>query len=130
MKKFLFCLPALCCFIYYSNAQSKTTHIDKLMHQYAANGQFNGVVLVAEKGKIIYQKAFGIADFEWNLKSSLDAKFEIASITKTFTALMVMRLWEQGLISLDGKISDYLKDYPSGNGSKISIRQLLTHSSG
>ena len=131
MKKYVYCL-----FVLYSysltnaKAQSKADNIEKLMTQYVANKQFNGVVLVAEKGKVIYQKAFGIADYEWDIKNTTDTKFEIASITKAITALMIMHLAEQGKINLDGKISDYLKDYPTEAGSKINITHLLTHSSG
>jgi CubicO group peptidase (beta-lactamase class C family) len=100
------------------------------MKQYVAYGQFNGVVLIAEKGKVLYQKAFGVADFEWDIKNTTDTKFEIASITKTITALMIMRLAEHGRINLNGYISDYLQDYPAESGSRITITHLLTHSSG
>ena len=131
MRKYFYCLFILCCYTYNNlNAQSKAGHIEKLMKQYAANDQFNGVILVAEKGKVIYQKAFGVADYEWNIKNTTDTKFEIASITKTVTALMIMQLVERGKIALNGHISDYLKDYPEETGSKITITHLLTHSSG
>src|SRR6185503_6720672 len=131
VKKYCYCFFILCCCTYNdSSAQSKAQHIEKLMKQYAANDQFNGVVLVAEKGKVIYQQAFGIADYEWNIKNTTDAKFEIASITKTVTALMIMQLAERGKIDLNGNISDYLKDYPEETGSRITITHLLTHSSG
>ena len=117
MKKYFYCLFILCCYTYNNtNAQSKAGHIEKLMNQYAANDQFNGVILVAEKGKIIYQKSFGVADYEWNIKNTIDTKFEIASITKTVTALMIMQLVERGKIDLNGTISDYLKDYPAETG--------------
>lgn len=100
------------------------------MKQYASNQQFNGVVLVAERGKIIYEKAYGLADYEWKVANTPDTKFEVASITKTFTALMIMQLAEHGDINLDGKISDYLPDYPKESGEKITITHLLSHSSG
>lgn len=131
MRKYCFCLFIICCYTYNSpNAQTKAGHIEKLMKQYTANDQFNGVVLVAEKGNVIYQKAFGVADYEWNIKNTTDTKFEIASITKTVTALMIMQLVERGKIDLTGHIADYLKDYPAETGSKITITHLLTHSSG
>lgn len=120
----------LCFFAFNSFAQTKSGSIEQLMKQYASNKQFNGVVLVAEKGRIIYQGAFGIADYEWNIANTTDTRFEIASITKTFTALMIMQLAEHGKIKLGGKISDYLKEYPKETGDKISITQLLEHSSG
>ena len=131
MKKYFYCLFILCCYKYNNaNAQSKAGHIEKLMRQYAATDQFNGVVLVAENGKLIYQNVFGVADYEWNIKNTIDTKFEIASITKTFTALMIMQLAERGKINLNGTVADYLKDYPAETGSKITITHLLVHSSG
>lgn len=110
--------------------QTQPEKIDKLMSKFYKNEQFNGVILVADDGKVIYKKAFGVADFEWNVNHTIDTKFEIASITKTFTALLVMKLSESEKINLDAKINDYLKDYPLENGSKITVRQLLTHTSG
>jgi len=75
MIKYFYCLFILCCYTYNnSNAQTKAVHIEKLIKQYADNDQFNGVVLVAEEGKVIYQKAFGIADYEWNIKNTTDKK--------------------------------------------------------
>ncbi len=104
--------------------------VEKLMQQYASVEQFNGVVLVAEKGKIIFRHAYGYADHEWNIANTTDTKFEIASITKTFTALMVMQLAEHGNLNLEGKITDYLPEYPAETGNKITITQLLAHTSG
>src|SRR6185503_2155791 len=125
MKKYFHCLFIVCFLSFHnSSAQSKAVKIEKPMDLSAAYGQFNGVVLVAEKGNIIFQKAYGLADQEWGSKNTIDTKFEIASITKTFTALMVMRLAEQGRIDLKAHISDYLKDYPAETGSKITITHL------
>ena len=85
---------------------------------------------MAEEGKIIYENRFGKANIEWNIDNTLDTKIEIASITKTFTALMIMQLVEQGKVKLDGKISEYIKSYPVETGNKITVDHLLRHSSG
>ena len=113
-----------------SFSQSKAAEVSRIVTAYNKIGQFNGLILVAENGKIIYEKAFGQANYEWGINNSLDTKMEIASITKTFTALMIMQLIEQGKIKLDGKVSDYLKNYPAETGTKISVDHLLRHSSG
>ena len=113
-----------------SYSQSKARTINQIITAYNKIGQFNGLILVAENGKIIYEKAFGKATYEWDINNSLDTKMEIASITKTFTALMIMKLIEEGKLKLDGKISDYLKNYPQETGAKISVDHLLRHSSG
>ena len=79
-------------------AQAQSQDIHKVMTRYNGIGQFNGLILVAEQGKVVYEKAFGKASYEWNIDNTLDTKMEIASITKTFTALMIMQLIEQGKI--------------------------------
>jgi CubicO group peptidase (beta-lactamase class C family) len=111
-------------------AQSKPELIHRLMSRYHTIGQFNGLVLVAEQGKVIYEKAFGKASYEWNIDHGPDSRIEIASITKTFTALMIMQLIEQGKINLNGTIADYLTDYTGEGAAQITIDHLLRHSSG
>jgi CubicO group peptidase (beta-lactamase class C family) len=104
--------------------------IDSLMQKYYLNGVFNGVVLVAKNGEVIYKKAFGYADREWNIQNTTDTKFRIASISKPFTALLVLQLAASGKIDLNGTISDYIPDYKGKLGDSITIHQLLTHTSG
>lgn len=109
---------------------SKAAQIDKLMMTAHGYGQFNGSVLVAENGRVIYKKGLGLANMEWNIANAPDTKFRLGSITKQFTAMLVMQLVEQGKIKLDGKLSDYLPDYRRDVGEKVTIHQLLTHTSG
>jgi CubicO group peptidase (beta-lactamase class C family) len=115
-----------------TNAFSQQTaqKIDALVKQYSNYGQFNGSVLVAEKGKIIYEKGFGLANMEWAIPNQPDTKFRIGSLTKQFTAALVLQLVEEGKIKLDGKLSDYLSDYRKDTGEKVTIHQLLNHTSG
>lgn len=111
-------------------SQNKAAEIDKLMQAYYNLGKFNGTVLVAESGKVIYKKGFGLANMEWNIPNKPDTKFRIASLTKQFTSMLVMQLVEEGRIKLDGKISDYLPEYRKDIGEKVTIHHLLTHTSG
>jgi len=111
-------------------AQDKSVKIDELMKIYQSYGQFNGAVLVAENGKVIYKKGLGLANMEWNIPNETDTKFRLGSITKQFTAALILQLVEQGKIKLDGKISDYLPDYRKDVGDKITVHHLLTHTSG
>lgn len=108
----------------------KVYELDKLMSAYAEYGKFNGSVLVAEKGKVIYKKGFGFADMEWNIPNQPDTKHRLASVTKQFTSMLIMQLVEQGKLKLDVPISTYLPDYPKKNGDVITIHHLLTHTSG
>jgi len=113
-----------------SFAQTKAKKIDELMTLYHKYGQFNGVILVAERGRVLHERAFGQANLEWGIPNTLDTKFEIASMTKPMTALIIFQLLEEGKIRLDGKISDYIPYYPRETGAKITVDQLLNHTSG
>lgn len=90
--------------------------------------EFNGTALVMQKGKIIYEKAFGMADREWAVPNTIETKYRIGSVTKQFTAACIMQLAEQGKLSLDDKLSKYITDYPKGDS--VTIHMLLNHTSG
>jgi CubicO group peptidase (beta-lactamase class C family) len=93
-------------------------------------GQFNGAILVVDRGRTIYQGAFGLASMELGVPNTTTTRFDIASMTKAMTAIMIMQLAQEGRVRLDAKISDYLPSYPRETGARISVEQLLTHSSG
>ncbi|MDO7845844.1 serine hydrolase [Hymenobacter sp. M29] len=113
-----------------TQAQSLPKQLDALAVSYAKAGQLNGTVLVAEHGKVVFAKGYGLANREWNQPNAADTKFRLGSLTKQFTALLVMQLVEKGKLKLDGHVSDYLPDYPKAAGDKITIHHLLTHTSG
>jgi CubicO group peptidase (beta-lactamase class C family) len=113
-----------------ASAQDKAKQIDELMRRYVDNGKFNGSVLVVENGKVIFKKGYGLANMEWNIPNTPDTRFRLGSLTKQFTAMLIMQLVEQGKLKLEGKITDYLTDYPKTAGDKITIHHLLTHTSG
>jgi len=104
--------------------------IDKFVNECYSKGLFSGNVLVADKGKIIYENSFGYSNCETEELNKIDTKFRIGSMTKQFTSMMIMQLIEEGAIRLDGKITDYLKEYRGDTGDKITIHHLLTHQSG
>jgi len=114
----------------YTFGQKKAGKIDELMKLHHDYGLFNGSVLVAEAGKVIYKKGIGLANMEWNIPNMPDTKFRIGSITKQFTSMLILQLVEQGKIKLDGKISEYLPYYRKDTGEKVTIHQLLIHTSG
>jgi len=127
----LLLLCCLCCASQVSCAQDPAAvKVGQLLDKYAAYHQLNGAVLVAREGKVIFKKGYGYANFEWDIPNATDTKFRLASVTKQFTAMLILQLSENGKLKLDGKISDYLPDYPKANGSRITIYQLLTHTSG
>ena len=104
--------------------------IDALLNNYYQNGQLNGSVLVARSGEVIYKNGFGFANLEWMIPNTPDTKFRLASVTKQFTAMLIMQLVEEGKLKLDGRLSDYLPDYRSDVGGKVTIHHLLLHTSG
>ncbi|HEV7684837.1 MAG TPA: serine hydrolase [Pyrinomonadaceae bacterium] len=110
--------------------QPKAAKIDAVMSLYHKYGQFNGAVLVADNGKVVYKKGLGLANMEWNVPNETDTKFRLGSITKQFTATLILQLVEQGRIKLDGKVSDYLPDYRQDTGGRMTIHHLLSHTSG
>lgn len=117
----------------YAAAQSqsqKAAKIDEVMTMANKYRLFNGSVLVAENGKVIYKKGFGLANMEWNIPNTTETRFRLGSITKQFTATIILQLVEQGKIKLDGKLSDYLPDYRKDVGEKVTVHQLLNHTSG
>jgi len=111
-------------------AQDRIRQIDDLLARYHTYQQFNGAALVAENGKVLYKKGFGLANMEWNIPNEPDTKFRLGSITKQFTATLILQLVQQGKIKLDGKVSDYLPEYRKDTGSRMTIHHLLSHTSG
>jgi CubicO group peptidase (beta-lactamase class C family) len=88
---------------------------------------FNGSVLVAENGKIIYKNSIGYADIDKKIMNGVSTRFSLASLSKVFTAVAVMQLEEKGRLKLDDPLVRFLPDFPY---PAITIRQLLSHTSG
>ncbi len=103
------------------NAQKK--EIDSII---GAQQDFSGVVLIAENGKPVYHKAFGYREFEPQIPLKITDIFELASVSKQFTAMIIMMLKEKGKLNYNDLVEKYLEIPYKG----ISIRHLLTHTSG
>ena len=129
-KAFLFAIASLLFLSMVSIAQDKTEKINDLITRYQEYGLFNGSALVSEDGEVIFRNGYGFANMEWKIPNTSETLFRIGSISKQFTATIIMQLVEEGKIDLDGKLTDYLSDYRKDTGDKISIHQLLNHTSG
>ena len=114
----------------YSYGQSKFIAVDNELIKLNKERLFNGSVLVAKNGKIVYQKKVGFADIEHKVPIVANTKFELASISKTFTAILILQLVESGKIKLDAKISDYIPEFARNDSGQITIHHLLSHTSG
>lgn len=110
--------------------ETKQQKIYDLVNACYEYGQFNGSVLVAEKGKVIYKNGFGKANLEWDIPNKVDTKHRLASISKQFTAMAIIQLVVENKLKLDAPVTEYLPNYPKVNGDKITIHHLLTHTSG
>jgi len=108
-------------------AQPVTTALDSFYTRMARAGQLSGNVLVAENGKIVYQKSFGYADREQQRPNTAGTEFNLASVSKTFTATAILQLCEKKKLKLDDTYTHYFPEFPYRD---ITIRQLLSHSSG
>ena len=108
----------------------RLAQIDRLLQQYHDYGLFNGVALVAEGDRVLYQKGFGEAEMAWHVPNTPATRFRIASVTKQFTAALALQLIEQGAMDLDAPITRYWPEYPAAQGDAVTIRQLLNHTSG
>ncbi|GAA3766051.1 serine hydrolase domain-containing protein [Flavobacterium ginsengiterrae] len=112
--------------VFFQNLEAK---IDSLIPAKFKSENPGGAFLVVKKGKVLYRKAFGMADLELNIKMKPEFVFEIGSMTKQFTAISVLILAEKGKLKLDDEITKFIPDYPT-NGNNITIHHLLTHTSG
>jgi CubicO group peptidase (beta-lactamase class C family) len=106
--------------------------LDSLTGAYHELGQFDGAVLVAREGRVLFARAYGEANREWTVPNTVDTRFRIGSMTKAVTAVLVLQLVDNGRIGLDSTISRYVADsvFPRRLGDRITVRQLLTHTSG
>jgi CubicO group peptidase (beta-lactamase class C family) len=111
-------------------AENARARIDRLMNSYCKNGQFNGTILVKNDKDIIYERAFGLANREWGIENTLDSKFLIGSVSKAYTALMVLILANEGSIDLNATINAYIPQYEGPGKNLATIHQMLTHTSG
>lgn len=103
---------------------------DSLFNAYYQNGLFEGTVLIANDTGIVYQKAFGYANHDFQVPNTLNTVFGIGSMSKPFTAILVLQLIQKGKLEVDAPISTYLPEYRKDIGKKVTIRHLLTHTSG
>lgn len=121
----LICLFNIAGLVAQTSVQKKT--LDSALTQLHQQGMFNGVVLLAEKGKITYQQALGVTGTGSEKPLSLSSSFNLASVSKQFMAMMAMILKEREALQYDDKVQKYLPAFPY---PAITIRHLLTHTGG
>jgi CubicO group peptidase (beta-lactamase class C family) len=92
---------------------------------------YSGVVLVARRGKIVFERAAGLADREKKIPVARDTRFRLGSMNKMFTTVAILQLLDAGQLALDDPIGKHLTDYPNAElAAKVTVRHLLTHRGG
>lgn len=126
MKKLLLLL-LLCPFFSKAQINQKVKKVDSLLTYLQERDLFNGTVLIGNKGKIVFKKAYGITNTPDNKKLTTASAFNLASVSKQFYTMMAMILKEQGKLKFDDKVNRYLPEFPY---DQITVRQLMNHTSG
>lgn len=103
--------------------------MEEVVRAATANNRFMGTVLVARGDSVVFSKAYGSANLEWDIPNTPATKFRIGSVTKQFTAAAILLLEERGRLSTDDLVSQHIPDAPRA-WEKITIFHLLTHTSG
>lgn len=107
--------------------QNKRKHLQTLFETLGEKHQFNGTVLAAEGGDILYHHSFGYAEMTEKRPLKTNSLFELASLSKPFTALGIILLEEKGILGYEDKVDRWLPGFPYQG---VTIRHLLNHTSG
>ncbi|WP_284462571.1 serine hydrolase domain-containing protein [Chryseobacterium sp.] len=110
------------------NKMSLSKKMSSYMQAQADINGFSGTVLIVKKDSLLLREAYGYANYEWGIKTTVDTKFSLASVSKQFTAAAILQLAERKLLSLDDKLNKYFPDFPKGD--QITIHMMLSHMSG
>lgn len=111
-------------------SQSTNSKIEQYLDQLDSE-DFSGTILVTHNDEKLQERSYGYSSIEYDVKNNIDTKFNIASITKMFTAVATLQLFEQGKLELEKPIGNYLPDYPNKLvRDSVTVHQLLTHTSG
>jgi len=103
--------------------------MDQIVQSYVADHKFMGTALVARGDQVLFNKAYGSANLEWNIPNTPDTKFRLGSVTKQFTAASILLLEERGKLSVNDPLKKFMPDAPAA-WDKVTIFHLLTHTSG
>jgi len=124
---FSFILSSLLPALLFAQTNNTVSQMDSVLTLLHAQHQFNGTVLYAEKGKVLYKKAFGVADFRTGTVLQTTSAFNLASVSKQFISMCIMILQEEHKLDFNDDVQKYIPELPY---KKITIRNLMTHTSG
>lgn len=129
MKKLFFLiLSVFVSLSIFAQNEAKFQKLDSLFNYLYQNQRFMGAVQIRENNNVVFNKAYGFADYDTKIKANPNTKYKVGSITKTFTSAVIFQLIEEKKLSLETKLSKF---YPEiKNANKITIGQMLNHKSG
>ena len=104
--------------------------IDSLFAHLEEHKLFRGAALVSDDGLKVYETAIGLADEAWGIPNSTDTRYLIASLSKQFAAVTILQLVDEGCLSLDVPIAEYMSRLPESWSGKVTVRDLLNQTSG
>jgi CubicO group peptidase (beta-lactamase class C family) len=122
-------MAACCAALWWYATGEMRRKADDLMQLEISRGHFSGAVLISRDGKRVFEKAYGLANAEWKIPNATSTKFEIGSITKPFTAILIMQLEQEGKLALSNSVCMYLTNCP-GQWQPITLHHLLSQTSG
>lgn len=129
MNRFLLSILTLGLLVTQATAQTfQKAKLDSFFQALEKHDRFMGTINIEQQGKNIYSRSLGFADLEHQKKATETTEYRIGSISKTFTAVLVLQAVEEGKLTLDQYIDTFFPNLP--NADTISIRQLLQHKSG
>lgn len=130
MMRCLFLHGAVACTLMLMTIPAAAQSYRDITDRYLEADNFNGVVLVGEGRRVEAVEGFGSADIEHGVPMNPTTRFETGSVSKWIASILILKLVDQGKLNLDTPISAYLPKYRADTGAKLTLRRLMSHSSG
>lgn len=116
--------------LFAANSFAQSVNIGEYIQRYTDENNSTGTIIIHKDGNVIYNQSFGSANLQYDIPNTNDTKYKVASITKSFTAVIILQLYERGKIGLHDPIKEYLPEYSGEGAETVTIHHLLTHTSG
>ncbi len=113
-----------------AEAQPRAERAEGYLRSFHDLRLFNGAALIIDGGEVLFEGAFGRSDLADGAANAPRTRFRIASLTKQFTAALILRLEEEGLLRVEDPVGRHIEEYPPENAERITLHHLLTHTSG
>lgn len=113
-----------------AEAQSRAERAEGYLRSFHDLRLFNGAALIVDDGEILFEGGFGRSDFARGAANVASTRFRVASLTKQFTAALILRLEEEGLLRVEDPVGRHIEEYPPEFAERITLHHLLTHTSG